>query len=189
MSLYNGSDKIKDLYIGPTKIKELYVGSTKVYSSQQELPWTQPVLSANGTIGGNSFACAASSNQSTAYKVFDNSTSSAFVSTASQPSWIEWYNPYPLKISQIKIATQLQGVVYQGALGDFYIQVSDDGINWTTVYTGSNRTSTSVTVNLSLSDAYKYWRLYCLNAIIYLTAYTNQPVEIDEITITATQIV
>jgi len=37
------------------KITDVYAGNDKVKSGQQELPWTQPVLSANGTIGGDSF--------------------------------------------------------------------------------------------------------------------------------------
>ena len=33
MSLYLGSNKLKDLYLGSTKIKDAYLGSTKVYSA------------------------------------------------------------------------------------------------------------------------------------------------------------
>lgn len=195
MSLYNGSDKIKDLYIGPTKIKELYVGSTKVYSSQQELPWTQPVLSANGTIGGNSFACAASSEYNSnmlAYKAFDgNSSSYWYASSSSLPQWLELYNPIPLKITEIQIDGGIHDNLtgsYDGQPTSFQIQVSEDGVNWTTIYNGTNSSHLErITVNINENNGYGYWRLYITGM------YTNYGsfgyTGIRELTITATQIV
>lgn len=38
MSLYLGSNKLKDLYLGSTKIKDAYFGSTKVYTSIEPPP-------------------------------------------------------------------------------------------------------------------------------------------------------
>lgn len=170
--------------------------------TESETSWTQPVLSANGTIGGNAFACAASSTQSSQastqpYKAFNGvyqTTSEGWFSrTGNYPAWLEWYNPLALKITNLKIYSGVDyGYSYGSNLGDFYIQVSDDNTNWETVYSGSNRSSGKALlteINLSLNKRYKYWRLYCLNSVEeYTGVSTSGNVLVQEITITATQI-
>ncbi len=162
---------------------------------ETETPWTQPVLSANGTIGGDSFACAASFEGSAypAWKAFDNNTgdNSFWGSGNSYPVWLEWYNPNSIKISNIKITNGIDIYGDVGNLCDFYIQGSDDGNVWENVYTGVNRTSgvkLVTNIDLSLSKSYKFWRLYCLNDYSYQQVTTSNGVDISEIKITATTV-
>jgi len=165
-----------------------------------ETSWTQPVLSANGTIGDNAFACAASSevgydsihNQYyTAWKAFNGITPAQdqdgywMASSTSLPQWLEWYNPNPLKITRIQITGggNMMGV-YVGQPTTYQIQTSNDNINWSTIYNGTNSSaSTNLIIDIDINNYYKYWR-------IYITAtYYNLEAIIREITITATQIV
>ena len=154
---------------------------------ETEQPWTQPVLSANGTIGGNSFACAASSayNSSYAWKAFDNDLSTDWGSdgTVPLPAYLEWYNPKPLKINKIVYRT---GNALGGRIIEYKIQASIDGNNWIDIYNGNNPDSTGnieVTVNITNSGSYSYWRIYALqgNGGISIA-------NIQEVIITATQL-
>ena len=70
--------------------------------------WQQPVLSANGTMGGSKFACAVSAytlvtsgTVADAYGAFDNNTNTYWRSGTTS-GWIQFYNPVPLKVSAIK---------------------------------------------------------------------------------------
>lgn len=135
---------------------------------ETEQPWTQPVLSANGTIGGDSFACAANTEytDNPAWKAFDNDTNTAWegVNGFEFPQIIEWYNPNPLKITQIVFVTGYkrlgQGVYY--CVKNYKIQASTDGNSWVDVFTGTNSSYSdkkSITVSISNNNFYKYWRL------------------------------
>lgn len=171
--------------------------------SEQELPWTQPVLSANGTIGGDSFACAVSSVNGSNYngwKAFNGvkSQSDFWRATNSFPSWIEWYNPQPLKISNLEICSGAYSGYSYMCIADFYVEVSDNGSDWTNIKTVNNRVSGNPysTINVPITEeiAHKYWRLYLLNSgsgegSKITTLNTNYAARIIEITITATQIV
>lgn len=159
---------------------------------EKELPWTQPALSANGTIGGDRFACAASSEQASdgygAYKAFNNNNDESWFAKAKPPQWLEWYNPVPLKITKIIFAT---GTTYSGitvsCIKDYIIQASIDGNSWINIYTGVNSVKgvkTIVTANINNVSAYKYWRIYIVS--LY-DSYTVPCVW--QVTITATQIV
>jgi hypothetical protein len=135
---------------------------------EKEIPWTQPVLSANGTIGGNAFACAASSvyNSSYAWKAFDNNLSNEWSSDgrAPLPAYLEWYNPKPLKISKIVYRT---GNIVAGRIVEYKIQASIDGNNWIDIYNGNNPDTPGnieVTVNITNSGSYSYWRIYVLQS-------------------------
>lgn len=71
--------------------------------------FVQPVLSSNGTIGGNSFAVCASrkgmNNTSYAYRMFDNKTSTNILTEDTLGIFIHagMYNPKPLNITSATI--------------------------------------------------------------------------------------
>ena len=143
---------------------------------QQGLPWTQPVLTANGTLGGDSFAVDASSYYSgspemPAWKAMDGTGSSSAYSrwqSTANPSWYVFYNPVPLKITNIQVMNGSSG-------GDSYVlatgsvEVSNDGTNWTLLknITNSNGTAySSWDINLSDNTGfYKYYRINCSTLI------------------------
>lgn len=156
----------------------------------EEQPWTQPVLNANGTIGGDSFACAASNEYNPAWRAFDNETSNDWENNnGDMPCWLEWYNPNALKVTQIVIVTgikpsQFFSEIY-GCLKNYKIQASSDNSNWADIYTGSNSSYSakkSLTINISNNNFYKYWR-------IYVTSVSNgNYASIWNVAITATQL-
>lgn len=201
MPIVNNLNEISDVYLGSEKITDVYAGNDKVKSGQQELPWTQPVLSTNGTMGGDSFACDQKSYYSGgrpyyAYRAFDNNISTDWENDAmtvaglTPPTWISWYNPNPLKISKITIISGGAGGYHNPK--DFKIQVSDDNINWSDIYTGTNSlTGSKITWSIDINSPsfFKYWRFYILT-----TNEGNNPKGyvmpcIYEIYLTATQIV
>jgi hypothetical protein len=129
------------------------------------VPWTQPVLTANGTIGGNSFAVAMDSQYQSraAWYAFDGVTTydgNKQAHTANgQPHWIEFYNPQPLIVTKM--------TVYNGGDNvcplDWQFQCSDDNSTWTTLTSGTNTEYTAGgmwSFNVPNSGAHKYYRFY-----------------------------
>lgn len=68
-----------------------------------ETAWTQPILTSDGTLGGNSFAVQMLNNPTNpAWQAFNDSADGARITSgASTDSSYTMYNPNPLKISKI----------------------------------------------------------------------------------------
>ena len=137
-----------------TVINTVTVNSDEVISvslSPTEYTFTQPVLSANGTLGGSSFAVKASSEINTNYKAFRAfwtpksgayyAWSSAVSSTDKSP-YMEWYYQYKLKVTKL---TFTNGTNYAGyAPKTVSLYGSDDNSSWVQIgssYTNSNQNS------------------------------------------------
>lgn len=155
-------------------IKTQYVKKVMV-----DEPWQQPVLSANGTMGGSKFACAVSAYSlvttgtvSDAYGAFDNNTNTYWRSGTTS-GWIQFYNPVPLKVSAIK-----WGYFYSYPTGG-NVQGSNDGTTWTTLNTWTNSSAADFTINLSTQQYYKYYR-------INITGVNTDVIHVHSLTITAT---
>ena len=126
----------------------------------------QPILTSNGTMGGSNFACNQSSAYETYYAYLALSGSGSFWHSAeSIPAWISWYNPNPLKITNLYFEVG-NGSSYPDLPKEYYIQGSNDNINWTTVYSATNTTTSTIPlpINIDLSsitnNTFKYWRYY-----------------------------
>lgn len=141
------------------------VGETEKY-----VAWTQPILSANGTMGGDSFAAAQSSTHMScyAYLVFDNITEQTYsgwhsAANVSLPQWIAWYNPYPLKINSFSIKNRADGATY---IKNFELQYSDDNSTWSLAMSGENESGRNHVTNFQVNNAtaHKYWRIYVTSA-------------------------
>ena len=151
--------------------------------------WTQPVLTENGVLGGDSFAVSASNYYDSPrqpFNAFDGKnaeTSGCWHSTKGTTQWIAWYNPKPLKYSKITI---LNRPATPHAVKDYQIQVSDDGSIWDAVYSGTNTVSAATTswdIDLSsINPVSKYMRLYADTS-------HGEYIVIGEITITAQEAV
>lgn len=149
--------------------------------------WTQPILTANGTIGEDSFACNQSSawNSLYAYKAFANDSNMWHSGDGPLPHWLEWYNPKPLKIMGITLKVGNSST--NPDLPSVYeIQNSSDGINWNTVYSATNTATTvptTLVVDLSTTEnnCAKYWRYVVIS--VKGRNYGN----CSEISLTATQ--
>lgn len=130
-----------------------------------DVDWSQPVLTADGTMGGDSFAVSQSptDSMSTApYLAFNGTTSGtawATVRNNSYPIYLYIYNPDALKITEITW-NNAQNTTAPKAME---IHGSDDDLSWSSIstYTNTNNTSGS-SWNISLSsntDFYKYHRI------------------------------
>jgi len=165
--------------------------------------WTRPNLTANGTIGGSSFACTAINAQTKydAYYAFNNSNAVwQPINKTAFPQWIEWYNPNALKITQIVIEHgdyyHTGGInsstIYQCYIQDWKLQASEDGNTWVDITSGTVSVSDihlhrNLTITISNSNFYKYWRFDTLSIYGSGSTTTYAYVKIDDIAITATQ--
>lgn len=154
--------------------------------------WAQPVLSSNGTMGGNSFAVegAAYDGNTTevpAYGCFDNGNKEWWCS--SNHNYYEVYNPEPLCITNFQITYVSNFGTWNFALLSCTIKGSNDGSTWTTVKTFSNLTgSAGSTVNLSVSENSNFYKYYMIDDIVCINApsgYSFGP-RISEMVLTAT---
>lgn len=169
-----------------------------------ESSWTQPVLTSNGSLGGNSFAVADDGHadldiSGDAWLLFNPTTGKL----SSQPlcSWagtktpggVTIYNPIPLKITNIQVTNHSWS---NAALGAGYgitggiIQASNDNSTWVNLKTFTNSVvALSETWNIDLSDntnAYKYYRIWITSHSS--SAYSGRNY-IGSLTLTATQVV
>lgn len=153
------------------------------YYKYVDTAWTQPILTANGTMGGNSFACTASSYWSVYYPWFvfaggNPGYGSAWFTTTT-PSTYDWYSPEAIKITNIRIKNYTDVITEGTVLG------SNDYSNWTTIKAFTNDITTAQAEwEIDLSDntnLYKYHRINitkgsptsCGIGRMYLTAYTR----------------
>lgn len=150
--------------------------------------WEQPILSANGTLGGDEFAVASNIPQHTSGQVwrgFDRNNSTLFHSDInSTTGYIDIYNPVPICVREFKFRIQAEGssIFYSRTTAAGNIYGSDDGTNWTLIkaYTNPIPTTLEFSINVSENvDFYKYYRfestacsdVYWTFAELSLTAY------------------
>lgn len=145
-------------------INAIYNGSQLVYDNK----FKQPVLTANGTLGGNSFAVTGKSVYSGDYwNAFDNNTSTIWHSNGGMPQWLTMYNPKALKLKKLKITTsnssEHKGVTAGTVLGSNDNATWEHICDWTNNVTGQGATW-EIVVN-----SQKYYKYHQLN--ITKTAY------------------
>lgn len=114
--------------------------------------WTQPTLSANGSVGGASFAVSASAATNPAYYAFDFS-SSTYWRSGTASGWIQFYNPIPLLVSNIR-----WGYFWCYPTGGT-VAGSNDGSTWTTIWSWTNNNAADFNINVNSDTAYKYHRI------------------------------
>ena len=128
------------------------------------VPFSQPTLSANGTLGSSSFAVLSSGDYSgsyPAYYAFDNNSDSFWAGTnGASTGYLIIYNPLAVKATSITCQNYTSGIPTAGT-----IYGSNDGSAWTTLgsYTNSNLTdSASWDANISTGNQafYKYYKFY-----------------------------
>lgn len=127
--------------------------------------WTQPTLSADGTMGGTSYACSASGYYSgcNPFYAFDGDITSDTrwqmnnVDTE-QYYYITFYSPIPLR---------LEGFQFYNYIGtycatDYIIQVSNNGTSWIQIKTGTNTATGDGEawsyITVDVENSYKYIR-------------------------------
>ncbi|MBR2526849.1 hypothetical protein IKE67_10350 [bacterium] len=157
---------------------------------QIEEQWVQPVLGANGTLGGSTFAVAASSEYSTSYQAcnafktdFDDSVWLSAAQTNKQ-WYLTFYNPTAIKVSKIDLTIHSTSYIPSGGK----LQGSNNGTSWTDVCSFTNTTATNqadkfVIDARSNATFYKYYR------ILFTGSNNASYVSIGEVVIWATYLV
>lgn len=148
-----------------------YIANIYNNTAVVEKVWTQPRLSSNGVVGGNSFAVSSNVTQlsgNDVYNAFDGVTSggSLFHSqSGTTTGYIIIYNPTPIKITNLKIYNQSNAANRASSAGNIY--GSNDGVSWVGIdsYTNSQQSAGGVwNIDLSLNTGYfKYYRLASLS--------------------------
>lgn len=140
---------------------------TATYSSSEsytDVSFSQPTLSANGTLGGTSFAVTTSKiyqSSREGWRAFDKVDSGYWAtstnSTATKPHYLIFYNPNALKCSQINIT--MLSAYYGLKEGNFY--GSNSNGSWNLLATFSS-TSASASPSFTVSNPqyfYKYHKI------------------------------
>lgn len=140
----------------------------------KKTPWAQPTLSADGSMGGASFAASASAATNPAYYAFDSKPSTYWRSgTAS--GWIQFYNPIPLLVSNIR-----WGYFYSYPTAGT-VQGSNDGIAWDTVASWNNSIAGDFDIQVGSDAAYRYYR-------VNITGVNKDVIHCYQLNITAEEI-
>lgn len=147
--------------------------------------WTMPTLSANGTVGGDSYAVRSSSEYGSSYATYNafNGSSTTFWSEngVSSSGYIEFYSPFRLKVSKITIQnrseyvnTWASGIVYGSLDGTNYFEMA--------TFTNSNATaSANWQINITNSQPAKYIRISTKSLL-----NSTHSLSVAQMTITAT---
>lgn len=143
-------------------------GSTWEVELQQyggvETTFVQPVLSANGTLGGSSFAVYASNVQSgyDTYKASDNYYATGWAANVGvNPAYYILYNPITVKATSISIQNSVTGL---GCPTNVTVFGSNDNSNYVTLasFTNSNYTVSStwdIPISSLNQEFYNYYKL------------------------------
>lgn len=149
--------------------------------------WVQPVLTENGTIGGDSFAVKASSLLSQkydAFHAFDGQEKTWFITGTPQPQWLIMYNPLPLNVSKIHYshtdsnywATEVDIQASKTGEGDWITLASFSGLTMKAEYDWDIDTN---------GEYYQYYRLYIKSASRTDTQHSARHASINKLILTA----
>lgn len=129
--------------------------------SIERKPFKQPSLSANGVLGGNSFAVAAQSTSSSSYPAWYamNSNNSDYWNSGNYSTgiWYTFYNPEPIILEKISMR------IYDNhCMNQYTLFGSNTNDNWQVIQSGSCATSGTVTIQVEEQNqqAFKYFKLY-----------------------------
>lgn len=124
--------------------------------------FVQPYLTYNGTMGKDKFAAKAITEYSSsyqAYMAFDSSLSTEWASSGTQnPSWISFYNPKPLKVSNLEMRNRTSAENFTG--GSVY--GSNDNAAWTKLCDYSTTVTSANaywSINVNSPDFYNYYKI------------------------------
>lgn len=150
-------------------------------SHEMLVNFVRPNLTADGTLGGAEFACAADSvvdANRPAWKAFDGVTEMTSIYTdmwhsgSGQPHWLEFYNPNPLVVNTIRIFNATDTIVPW----EWKFQYSDNGTDWTDCASGTNTDwveNSEWSFNVNDSGEHKYYRFYTTSAHGDTDSYTG----------------
>ena len=166
-----------------------------IYKQKKQIfPFEQPVLSDNGTLGGDSFAVYASSNYEEgtqiAYCVFDSDDTNYWsASDNTKPVDFIIYNPLEINITNLNITNSDGGSSYPNTgITTGTIYGSNDNTDWVEIQSFNNSTTARATSwDLSLSSNsqyYKYYKIHITDTSFVINS-THKFIQINKIKITA----
>lgn len=143
---------VTDIYNG-------FVRKKILESETKDVPFVQPILSSNGTLGGNSFAVYSNdtiyAQSNPAYYAVDGNNSTYCAFGIYNYEYIILYNPVPIKISSVTITKNLANGAY------YRFSASNDNTNWT-ILQDEIRSDPKGTITWSFLNnktSYKYFKL------------------------------
>lgn len=150
---------------GTTTYSKLALGDNLVVILP-ELLWTNPQMNSNSQDGYVASASVSSSISSTAiYKAFDKNLTAQdecwYTGPVSMPQWIMLECPEPVRLTRCMIMDEVKT---PEGFKSGYIQGSNDGSTFDTLYTITDRASTAglqTTYQINTDTYYKYLRVYC----------------------------
>lgn len=154
--------------------------TVRKYYKYTETAWTQPVLMADGTLGGSDYAAGGGSGDATrlAYYAFDgNASTQASADSASEArASLTFYSPEALKITEIEIIQDASAQIKTGT-----VYGSTDGTTWTSLYTIDTTGSETYTIDLSSNtNFYNYYRIRVLTSTLYASYfYFWYPIQVN----------
>ena len=124
-----------------------------------ETAWTQPILTSNGTLGGNSFAVSGVTYQTSRdlWNMFDNNLSTFYDPSVMGGSFYNViftiYNPKPICVTQVKYV--VSGGYYQSKV---QVQGSNDNSTWTNLGTYNLASGSTQTANITNTQFFNYYK-------------------------------
>lgn len=113
--------------------------------------WTQPSMSANGSLGGDIFAVSSTNDSDNAYHAFDSTGVSINLGT------LTLYNPNPFCIT--KLVFEGRNYPANTYVKAFTLYGSNDNSSWIEIQSFSGGTVSSKTYNVTNSSYYKYYKM------------------------------
>lgn len=177
----NYMDAFGTVYLADTDMTE---SITMVAATEQE--FTRPNLSANGTLGGDSFAVNGWTTQASnyaPYRAVDSSSSTYWTglvwsdSAGKHGPRFVFYNPNPLKVTQLVMTYNNYGP----GNGSATLQVSNDNSNWEYVDVTYSLNSTTGTMTVTSPKYYYYYK------VGFGLANENARINLVNLNITATE--
>lgn len=138
--------------------------------------WKQPVLTANGILGGSSFAVSAKdfeqnsdANSGDAYYAFAGN--GKYWRSKTSSSYIILYNPIPLRINKLYCSAYNTSTNSYGTMASGTISGSNDNSSWTKITDFTNKNFGTYTIMVNSPSFYKYYKVEgtCSNGRIHLS--------------------
>ena len=175
---------------GTTTYSKLALGD-KLVVIPPDIPWTNPQMTSNSQDGYVASASVSSSSTGSAiWKAFNKDTTSSedcwYTGSVSMPQWIMLECPEPVRLTSCMIANEVATPVN---FKSGYIQGSNDGNTFDTLYTITDRPDTTglkETYTFTNDVYYKYLRVYCTAS--YGSGLSIQEIEFSGFTKDATAV-
>ena len=175
---------------GTTTYNKLALGD-KLVVIPPDIPWTNPQMTSNSQDGYVASASVSSSSTGSAiWKAFNKDTTSSedcwYTGSVSMPQWIMLECPEPVRLTSCMIANEVATPVN---FKSGYIQGSNDGNTFDTLYTITDRPNTTglkETYTFTNDVYYKYLRVYCTAS--YGSGLSIQEIEFSGFTKDATAV-